>query len=1155
MTAIQKNLRKQIVSAFSQDPAFKTIYKKDLIQKDLLEFVTENEEKKLVEEFHNFTSYFLGFHENRKNIYSDKDQSTAIAYRLIHENLPKFIDNMNIFKKVIESDVKDNLPTLFESFSEQFGINVRSLAEIFSLDYYNMLLTQPQIELYNALIGGKTEPDGTKVQGINEYINLYNQKQTDKKNRLPKLKFLFKQILSNREQVSWLPESFVDDNQMLFAIRAYYQELIEENVLGNLQLLLESIADYDLDKIFLKNDHLDYISRQIFGDSGWIKKAIGMYYEIIHPREKQKIERYEALKEIYLKTPHFSIGFINEALSHLEMETSKKVDDYFAQMGAVNTPEEQKINLFAQMHISYMDVEYLLSQGYPEDMNLAQDKKAIAQIKTFLDSIKAIQHFISSLLLNKEGENKDDMVYLGDNANEAANRDERFYGDLLLLWSYIDQITPLYNKVRNRLTRKPFSIEKYKINFENSTLLSGWDVNKERDNTSIILRKDGNYYLAIMNKKSNKVFSVNLPSSGECYEKMDYKLLPGANKMLPKVFFSESRIAEFAPSEQLIANYEKETHKKGDNFNLQDCHQLIDFFKASINKHEEWKNFDFNFSDTTDYEDLSGFYREVENQGYKISFRNVSVDYINKLVEEGKIYLFQIYSKDFSVKSKGTKNIHTLYWNMLFDERNLSDVVYKLNGQAEIFFRKSSLKYDTPTHPAGLPIKNKNKKSKKTEVVLPYDLTKDKRYTMDKFLFHVPITMNFKCPSSKNINPLVDQYIKSNENLHFIGIDRGERHLLYISVVDSKGNIKWQESLNEINNFNYHDLLTDREKKRQAERRSWQTIEGIKNLKQGYLSQIVYKITQLIFEYDAIVVLEDLNMGFKRSRQKIERGVYQQFEKSLIDKLSFLVDKKRSPEEDGGLLSAYQLTNPFESFQKMGKRNGFIFYVPAWNTSKIDPATGFVNLFDTRYININNSKEFFSRFDSIRYNEVNDWFEFKFDYNNFSIKSKVSRTKWTLCTVGDRILNFRNKENFSQWDHQTIDLTSEFKHFFEKYGIDVNSNLKDAIVSQAHDEKEFYEKLYQLLRLTLQMRNSISNTEIDYLVSPVADKDGNFYDSRKVTGSFPKNADANGAYNIALKGLWIARKIRESKEGERQNLTMTNEEWLSFAQNKPYLSD
>jgi CRISPR-associated protein Cpf1 len=209
-------------------------------------------------------------------------------------------------------------------------------------------------------------------------------------------------------------------------------------------------------------------------------------------------------------------------------------------------------------------------------------------------------------------------------------------------------------------------------------------VNKEPDNTAIILRKDNLYYLGIIDKESNRVFQ-NLPAGNDeapCYEKMVYKLLPGANKMLPKVFFSKSRIEEFSPSEKLMENYEKETHKKGENFNLRDCHQLIDFFKASIDRHEDWKNFNFKFSPTPSYVDLSGFYREVEHQGYKISFHKISESFINNLVDEGKLYLFQIYNKDFSPYSKGMPNLHTLYWKMLFDEANLKDVVYKLNGQA-----------------------------------------------------------------------------------------------------------------------------------------------------------------------------------------------------------------------------------------------------------------------------------------------------------------------------------------------------------------------------------------------------------------------------------------------------------------------------------------
>lgn len=44
---------------------------------------------------------------------------------------------------------------------------------------------------------------------------------------------------------------------------------------------------------------------------------------------------------------------------------------------------------------------------------------------------------------------------------------------------------------------------------------------------------------------------------------------------------------------------------------------------------------------------------------------------------------------------------------MLFDERNLEDVVYKLNGEAEMFYRPASIKYDKPTHPKNTPIKIK----------------------------------------------------------------------------------------------------------------------------------------------------------------------------------------------------------------------------------------------------------------------------------------------------------------------------------------------------------------------------------------------------------------------------------------------------------------
>ena len=1168
---IQENLRSVIANKLTKDKGYANLFgnkliesykdkddTKKIIDSDLIQFIntaepskldsmSQDEAKGVVKEFWGFTTYFEGFHKNRKNMYTSEEKSTGIAYRLVNENLPKFIDNMEAFKKAIaKPEIQANMEELYSNFAEY--LNVESIQEMFQLDYYDMLLTQKQIDVYNAIIGGKTDEDhDVKIKGINEYINLYNQQHKDEK--LPKLKALFKQILSDRNAISWLPEEFNSDQEVLDAIKDCYERL-SENVLGDkvLKSLLCSLSDYDLNGIFVRNDlQLTDISQKKFGNWSVIQNAIMQNIKNVAPARKRKEseEDYEKrISDIFKKADSFSIQYINDCLNEMDDNNLHAVDGYFATLGAVNIPTMQRENLFALIQNAYTDISDLLDTPYPENKNLAQDKTNVAKVKALLDAIKSLQHFVKPLL------------GMGD----ESDKDERFYGELASLWTELDTVTPLYNMIRNYMTRKPYSEKKIKLNFENPQLLGGWDANKEKDYATIILRRNGMYYLAIMDKDSKKLLGKTMPSDGECYEKMVYKLLPGANKMLPKVFFAKSRINDFKPSKQIVENYNNGTHKKGKNFNINDCHDLIDYFKQSIDKHEDWSKFGFNFSDTSTYEDLSGFYREVEQQGYKLSFTNISVSFINKLVDEGKMYLFQIYNKDFSDYSKGTPNMHTLYWKALFDERNLADVVYKLNGQAEMFYRNKSIDYTHPTHPANHPIQNKNKDNKKKESVFEYDLVKDRRYTVDKFLFHVPITMNFKSVGSENINQKVREYLQQADDTHIIGIDRGERHLLYLVVIDMQGNIKEQFTLNEIVNeyngntyrTNYHDLLDTREEERLTARQSWQTIENIKELKEGYLSQVVHKITQLMVKYHAVVVLEDLNKGFMRGRQKVEKQVYQKFEKMLIDKLNYLVDKKADATQSGGLLNAYQLTSKFDSFQKLGKQSGFLFYIPAWNTSKIDPVTGFVNLLDTSYQNTEKAKAkaFFSKFDAIRYNADKDWFEFNLDYDKFGTKAEGTRTKWTLCTQGNRICTFRNAEKNSQWDNQEVDLTRELKSLFEHYHFNICGNLKEEICSQT--DKAFFTGLLHILKLTLQMRNSITGTETDYLVSPVADENGVFYDSRSCGDTLPENADANGAYNIARKGLMLIRQIKEAKELDKVKFDISNKAWLNFAQQKPY---
>ncbi|MEG0700624.1 MAG: type V CRISPR-associated protein Cpf1, partial [Muribaculaceae bacterium] len=209
---IQDNLRKQIATEFRKYEKFEILFKDKLIKEELPKLVSDPEKLSLLKEFDKFATYFTGFHENRKNIYTAGAKSTGIAFRVINENLPKFIDNIKIFNTIKDVLAADDLEKLREDLSENIGAD--SIADIFSLQYYAHLLTQSQIDKYNLVISGKTIDDGTKIKGLNEYINLYNQSQ-NKQQRLPKLKTLFKQILSNRSIISFFYEKFNSANDLL----------------------------------------------------------------------------------------------------------------------------------------------------------------------------------------------------------------------------------------------------------------------------------------------------------------------------------------------------------------------------------------------------------------------------------------------------------------------------------------------------------------------------------------------------------------------------------------------------------------------------------------------------------------------------------------------------------------------------------------------------------------------------------------------------------------------------------------------------------------------------------------------------------------------------------------------------------------------------
>ena len=1136
MESLENDMRKQISKQLKSNARYKRLFGKELICEDLPSFLTDKNERETVECFRSFTTYFKGFNTNRENMYSSDEKSTAIAYRCINDNLPRFLDNVKSFQKVFDNLSDETITKLNTDLYNIFG---RNIEDIFSVDYFEFVLAQSGIDVYNSMIGGYTCSDKTKIQGLNECINLYNQQVAKDENskRLPLIKPLYKQILSEKDSVSFIPEKFNSDNEVLLAIDDYYTGHI--GYIDLLTELLQSLNTYNANGIFVKSGvAITDISNGAFNSWNVLRSAWNEKYEALHPiTSKTKIDKYiEKRDKGYKAIKSFSLF----ELQSLGNENGNELTDWY--ISSINESN-------SKIKEAYLQAQELLKSDYEKSYNkrLYKNGKATESVKNLLDTIKDFQHLVKPL----------------NGTGKEENKDELFYGKFTSLYDSVADIDRLYDKVRNYITQKPYSKDKIKLNFDNPQLLGGWDKNKESDYRTVLLRKDGFYYLAVMGKSHSKAF-INAPEitsdDEDYYEKMEYKLLPGPNKMLPKVFFASKNIDTFQPSNRILDIRKRESFKKGATFNKAECHEFIDYFKDSIKKHDDWSQFGFKFSPTESYNDISEFYREISDQGYSVRFNKISKNYIDGLVNNGYIYLFQIYNKDFSKYSKGTPNLHTLYFKMLFDERNLSNVVYKLNGEAEMFYREASIgDKEKITHYANQPIKNKNPDNEKKESVFEYDIVKDKRFTKRQFSLHLPITINFKAHGQEFLNYDVRKAVKYKDDNYVIGIDRGERNLIYISVINSNGEIVEQMSLNEIISDNghkvdYQKLLDTKEKERDKARKNWTSVENIKELKEGYISQVVHKICELVIKYDAVIAMEDLNFGFKRGRFPVEKQVYQKFENMLISKLNLLIDKKAEPTEDGGLLRAYQLTNKFDGVNK-AKQNGIIFYVPAWDTSKIDPATGFVNLLKPKCnTSVPEAKKLFETIDDIKYNANTDMFEFYIDYSKFPRCNSDFKKSWTVCTNSSRILTFRNKEKNNKWDNKQIVLTDEFKSLFNEFGIDYKGNLKDSILSISN--ADFYRRLIKLLSLTLQMRNSITGStlpEDDYLISPVANKSGEFYDSRNYKGTnaaLPCDADANGAYNIARKALWAINVLKDTPDDmlNKAKLSITNAEWLEYTQ-------
>ena len=1172
---VQKKLRERIAEIFKNKEDFKTLFGADLFKGKLETFLgsinISKEDIEPIKSFKSFTTYFSTYNTNRQNMYSADKKTTAISYRIVNENLPKFIDNIQIFARLISnSDFQEFIKLAEKNFAAQLkALKVSDIKFIFAINNFSNTLTQEQIEAYNAIICGKVENDTAK--GINQYINEFNQGQ--KETKWPKLKVLFKQILSDRSQISWTPQKFENDKELLSALENSFQflqnNIIDKNVLKK---LLCNLSEYNSNGIYVNNgQQLRQISQKMFEDRMFIEDGIKEY------RKTQE-----------LKEDSFTIAEIDKSIASeinkadYKIETChfKTIGEYYANLDTPKGINVEQGNIFFQISLAYENLKIVFKEYATKDndKSLYTDETSKELIKDYLDKVLQLIHFVKPLA----------------GIEIESEKDETFYGEFIPILDELNKFIPLYNMTRNYLSRKPYNEEKFPLFFgHNGKFLSGWtDSQTERSDNGTqyggyLFRKvnsigEYDYFLGVSN--NSKLFRRKpVDDNVDFMERIDYYQIKSQTifknsyigtysedteelKSALENFVSAKSLGKdyFFKKEETIRAYLKRIKNKDlvsykEMLNDADCSKAYNKLKehilqtlASLNRAAKAQE----LSKHKEY-DLIRIYEEILSMSSaSCSYFKVSMTDIETAMSapNKRLYLFKISNKDLSYaetssqgkrKLRGRENLHTMYLKALLEGNNAFDI-----GSGSIYFRrKTDFGYTEATWKKGhhyAMLKDK----------FPYPIISKRRYAVDHIQLHLSMTINHDVKKD-NINNMVNETIRNGGIEHIIGIDRGERNLLYVSVIDLHGKIIEQRSLNVItyeqngdkHETDYHHLLSDREKKRQEERKSWNSIEKIKDLKKGFLSQAIHQIAQLVLKYHAVVVLEDLNEGFIRNRQKIEISVYRQFEKQLINKLSYLVDKQIEPGLPGSATNGLQLTNHTEK-QKRDIQSGILFYVPACYTSNIDPTTGFVNLFpNLRYKNRTEARKFFGDFKSIKYNEEKNWFEFTFDYKKFTSKGNDTNTIWTICTYGPRIETRKNSLN--RWEKKNVnDLTIKWKVFFKDNNIIISENIQDQIVKQ--DDKKFYKKLFDLFKLTLQMRNS--DEKNDYIISPVLNKDHKFFNSSEEDTPLPKDADANGAYNIARKGLMWIKQMKDYKGTKKFEPSLKNHkcQWLNFAQQKPY---
>ena len=416
-----------------------------------------------IDSFDKFTTFFDSYKLNRINIYSSQAQTTAIGNRVVNENFPKFLDNIKVYEKLKEICL-DELKNVEKTLSGY--LDGKTLDDVFKPEYYNHCLTQKDIEIYNWIIGGNPNEN---VLGINSIGNEYIQKHPECNLRLRDLKMskLYKQILSDRVRLAFLPEQYESDDELMQSVSDFFASVESTDMLAHIKDTMSLIKSVDTNKIYVQGSNLTKLSSLMFGGSNW--NLLGEKLRASMVNAKTKKGQAELSDEIrnWLSKKCFSVAQIESVSAELideypgSMSVKEIISDLIIQKkNAENIWEKTSlIDICQQAADDFRD----LKNEYDAGLSInTEDVKT--RLKSILD---CYMDFLRIL----------EIVKLGNKADYLDKDD--FYRDYSALFDSDDiniyNIIPLYNKVRNYLTKKIEENSGMTLKFGTPSRANGWE--------------------------------------------------------------------------------------------------------------------------------------------------------------------------------------------------------------------------------------------------------------------------------------------------------------------------------------------------------------------------------------------------------------------------------------------------------------------------------------------------------------------------------------------------------------------------------------------------------------------------------------------------------------------------------------------------------